>query len=124
MKRFDGLLSPLKLRYFFTSEKLKDDHYVIYAALKSSPDTRILSNDYYANQWTNLEEHGGFFRRWLLNRRVRVAKDMKRLHYPPKFEVKVTKVRPNTWIAPYFVDDGTINFIFGYFKFFLCQKIK
>lgn len=129
LRRYDGKSSSrsrLRLNLFFASNKLKDDHFSIYAALRSGPETRIVTNDFFANHWQNLDEHGVLFRRWIVNRRVMVHPLFRRLDFPPVFEMRVTPLNPNDnnnrWIVPYYIGTDAINYNFKFFKYYFCEQ--
>lgn len=122
IQQYNGISSRISLRVFFISHMLKDDHFLLYATMKSGLDTYVISNDYYSDQWHNLEESGDLFRRWLVNRHVLVDKNFKCLLIPPTFEIRVTKIRPDIWIVPYYAETGNISYNFLLFKYLLCIR--
>ena len=131
MKKYDGKVSRIRLNLFFAANNLHDDHFSIYAALRSGPDTKIITNDLFTDHWQKLAEYGVLFRRWLTNRRIMVNPRFM-FDHPADFEIRVTRLLPSTsssknrWIIPYSIEADSLNtnrtFVSQFFKYYLCEQ--
>lgn len=127
-KKFETKSQKVKVFFFYTDCKVEDDEFFMYAALRSGPNTIVVTNDYLNNQRVFLDEWGRLFKRWLLNRRVNVQRHTINLTFPPKFDVCVSRLKgenengTSRWVVPYFSDMSLSSISYIDFKFVLLNK--
>jgi hypothetical protein len=125
-KKFETKSHKVKVFFFYTDCKVEDDDFFMYAALRSGPNTIVVTNDYLNNQRVFLDEWARLFKRWLLNRRVNVQRHTINLTFPPKFDVRVSRLQggegTSRWVVPFFSDMALSSISYIDLKFVLLNK--
>lgn len=109
--------------FLVIDDKLDDDCFITYSALKSSPKTKFISNDVFKNQIGHLKkiEDIVLFKNWLKSNRIKYQIDCNihdypiKLIYPPLFNIEIHKVDKDKYVLPL---KNSIN------KQFFIEKIK
>lgn len=108
-------------------DSIMDDDFFMYAALRSGPNTLVVTNDHLNHQHVFLGQLANLFVRWLLNKRVLVERQSLNLTFPPKFDVCVTRFLKSNgsssrWFVPVYRGLTLSNINYNNVKYFLLYK--
>lgn len=95
-----GGKSGNEIKFFCIDSIFEDDKFFLYSALKSGPNTLLISNDYFNNQTHFLNGSSALFKEWLFSRKVGMDYTFRRFFYPPVYKLKCNQINSKHWVVP------------------------